>query len=44
MIIDRISAVLGIHPSYVKIVTVRVGSVIIDFIITAGEGDEDTVE
>lgn len=32
--IFRLSAVLSIHPSYIKMVYVKEGSVIIDFIIT----------
>ena len=43
MFIDRLSAVLGIHPSYVKIVTVYEGSVIVDFRITADEDDDYAV-
>lgn len=38
---DRISAVLGIHASTIKVVAVYKGSVIIDFFIQADDNDED---
>lgn len=38
---DRISAVLGIHASTIKVVAVYKGSVIIDFFIQAEDNDED---
>ena len=43
MFIDRMSSVLGIHPSYVKIVKVWKGSVWINFVIEVDGDDPVTV-
>jgi hypothetical protein len=39
---DRVAAVLGIHASQIKVVSVYEGSVIIEYAVVADENDEDS--
>jgi len=42
--IDRLAGSLGIHASSIKMVSVYQGSLVVNYAITADDGDKDTLK